>query len=52
MVSQEEIDSAMDRGVITFQNSKDIVFSHQYITDELEKFNLNIEGCSKCGPAH
>ena len=52
MVSEEEIDSAKNKGVTTFQHPKDIVFSHQYITNELEKFSLNIEGCSKCGPAH
>ena len=52
MVSQEKINSAEDKCVNTFQSPKDIVFSHQYITNKLEKFNLNLEGCTKCGPAY
>ena len=52
MMSKDEINSAKIRGGTTFQNPKEIIFSHQYIANELEKFNLNLEGCSKCGPAH
>ena len=52
MMSKDKINSAKIRGGTTFQNPKEIIFSHQYITNELEKFNLNLEGCSKCSPAH
>ena len=52
MISKDDINSTKDKGVTTFQCPKDIIFSHQYITNELEKFNLNLEGCPKCGPAH
>ena len=53
MVSEEDLQqSAKDVSVTTFQHPKEIVFSHQYITNELEKNDLNLDGCTKCGPAH
>ena len=52
MIYKDDINTAKESGVTTFQSTKGIVFSYQYITNELEKFNLNLESCPKCGPAH
>ena len=34
-----------------FQNpNQDIVFTHAFITNELEKYSLTLDGCDKCSP--
>jgi hypothetical protein len=38
----------MGNDFITWTDPTDITFSHDYITAELDKFNLDIEGCMKC----
>ena len=35
----------------TFQNpNHDIVFTHAFIKNELQKYNLTLDGCDKCSP--
>ena len=37
-----------DKDLVSFQHPCEILFSHEYITSEIEKFDLVNEGCFKC----
>ena len=39
---------ASDKDSVIFQHPREVVFSHQFIQSELDKFSLDTQGCEKC----
>ena len=43
-------DQAKAKPCVMFHSNQDIVFTHAFIKNEIEKYNLTLEGCDKCSP--
>ena len=45
---EEYHEGPADTAVTSYHDPQDIVLSHQYISLEIQKFGLDISGCSNC----